>query len=149
MSVESGMALNELALAIRKTTKPSSADSHIERSETATKALKTLLISGTWEDTDFLEVIKVATVASLLIDITNCTQKIAESVHELASLANFKTVDPAVSQEKSQSGKVKLAGKIDCGQVSITVREVSPSSKESGNSQPPIPVQRVNCCVVI
>nr|CAN82473.1 hypothetical protein VITISV_030202 [Vitis vinifera] len=143
MSLESGMALNELALAVKKMTRPTSADPHIEKSETAAKTLKTLLKSGIWEDTDFLEVIKVATVASLLIDVTNCTQKIAESVHELASIAHFKSVDPTVSPEKSQLSQVKLAAKVDCPQVSITVRESSPSSKESGNSLAPTAVPRV------
>ena len=137
------MALNELALSIRKMRRPSAADPHIERSETAAKTLKTLLKSGIWEDTDFLEVIKVATVASLLTDITNCAQKIAESVHELASIVQFKSVDPTVSPEKSESSKVKLGAKVDCPQVSITVREPSPSSKENGNSQALTPVPRV------
>lgn len=149
MSMESGMALKELALAIRKMTRPTSAVPHIEKSEAAAKTFKTLLKSGVWGGgTDYLEVIKVATVASLLIDVTNCTQNISESVHELASIANFKSVNPFVSPKKSHLSQVKSTVtnsslSHDCPQVSITVRESSPSSKESGDSQAPTALPRV------
>ncbi|KAB5540707.1 hypothetical protein DKX38_013681 [Salix brachista] len=67
MSTESGKALKELALAIRTTTAPSSADTPLQ------------------------EIVPATTVISLLVDVVSCTEKIAESVYVLASLARFKS----------------------------------------------------------
>ncbi|KAF3439469.1 hypothetical protein FNV43_RR17747 [Rhamnella rubrinervis] len=125
MSMECGKALKELASAVRAMTKPSSADSHIAKSKAAAKSLRSSLQSGLWEDIDLLQVIPAVTVASLLLDVVNCTEKIVESVHELASLAHFESV----SQEESQS-------RSDCQHVVVTVTESSPLppvTPENGN----------------
>ncbi|KAL5763671.1 hypothetical protein ACOSP7_016023 [Xanthoceras sorbifolium] len=123
MSMESGKALKELAMAIKTTTQPSSADSHLENSKSATKNLKSLLKSGIWDDsTDLLAVVPVATVASLLIEIVNCTEKISESVYELASMAKFRTIEvTTVSPEKSELGPSDIV--INCPHVVITVND--------------------------
>lgn len=94
MSLESSRALKELAMSIKIMTRSSVADSHILKAKMAAKNLKNLLKTNLWENTDYLEIIPVVTVASLLVDAVNCTVKISESVHELASLARF--CDPKV-----------------------------------------------------
>ncbi|GMJ10665.1 hypothetical protein like AT1G08440 [Hibiscus trionum] len=100
MSMESGEALKELSKAIKTMVKPFAADIHIENSKSAVKNLNTLLKSGLWDDeTDLLEVVPVATVASLLIDVVGCTAKIAESVHELATMLNFEALELTVLRE--------------------------------------------------
>lgn len=132
ISLETGKALKELATSVKKMIKPSSAEAHIASSKAAAKSLRTLLKSGLWENVDLLEVIPSVTVASILLDVINCAEKIAESVHELASLAHFKspTLDPNVSPEKSKS-------KIDCLQSHHVVIAINPESAptlpENGN----------------
>ncbi|KAJ6750472.1 hypothetical protein OIU85_001048 [Salix viminalis] len=62
MSVESGKALKELALAIKTMVQPSSADSHIDKAKSSAENLKSLLKSGIWEDIDLLKVIAGVTI---------------------------------------------------------------------------------------
>lgn len=137
MSLESGKALKELASSIKRMVKPFSPDIHIESSKSAVKNLNSLLKSGLWDDheiMDLLEVVPVATVASLLIDVVNCTEQIAESVHELASMVNFKAVEPTVSPEKPETGQlqtVRSSNGSNCPSVIIVIGE---PSRENGNS---------------
>jgi hypothetical protein len=99
MSLESGKTLKELASGIRAMTQPSSAYLNISKAKIASKNLKSLLKSSFWDDdANFLAVIPAVTVASLLIDVVDCTEKIIDSVHELASLAHFQGVDLTVGQ---------------------------------------------------
>ncbi|XP_031267791.1 aluminum-activated malate transporter 2-like isoform X1 [Pistacia vera] len=138
MSLECGKALKELALAIKATSQPSSANTntHIENSKSAAKNLNSLLKSSVWEDTDFLAAVPVAAVASLLIEVVDCTEKIAESVYELASMANFKSIEATVLPEKSQIRQrddVKSPAKVDCPHVCITVNEPTPAISGNGN----------------
>ena len=100
MSLESGKALKELASAIKPMTPPSSVTPHIIKSKDAANNLKSLLRSGFCKEIDLLEVIPTVTVASLLADVVSCTEKIAESINELASLAHFRSVEPMVEAEK-------------------------------------------------
>ncbi|XVF05080.1 hypothetical protein REPUB_Repub05bG0140400 [Reevesia pubescens] len=134
MSLESGKALKELALAMKTMVKPFAADIHIENSKSAAKNLNSLLKSGLWDDEmDLLEVVSVATVASLLIDVVTCTEEIAESVHELASMVNFQAVEPTVSPEKPETGQpqiVKSSNDSNCPTVIIVIDE---PSRENGN----------------
>ena len=99
MSLESGKALKELASAIKAMTPPS-VTPHIIKSKDAANNLKSLLRSGFCKEIDLLEVIPTVTVASLLVDVVSCTEKIAESINELASLAHFQSVEPIVEAEK-------------------------------------------------
>ncbi|XP_057953203.1 aluminum-activated malate transporter 2-like [Malania oleifera] len=125
MSSETGKALMESALVLRHMTQTSSANPHVANSKTAAKNLKSLLKSGLWEEiaeSDLLAVIPAATVASLLIDVVFCTETIADSVRDLASLARFKCIDPTVSPEKSQQrdcDAAKSLSKADCAHVVI------------------------------
>ncbi|EOY33297.1 hypothetical protein QUC31_019017 [Theobroma cacao] len=136
MSSESGKALKELASAIKRMVKPISADIHIENSKSAAKNLNSLLKSGPWDDEmDLLEVVPVATVASLLIEVVSCMEEIAESVHELASMANFEGIKPTVSPEKPETGQVGVVKSSNiednCSSVIITIGE---PIRENGNS---------------
>ncbi|XWS71411.1 hypothetical protein CRYUN_Cryun03dG0135800 [Craigia yunnanensis] len=136
MSLESGKALKELAFAIKKMVKPFSADNHIENSKSAAKNLNSLLKSaGLWDDDmDLLQVVPVATVASLLIDVVTCTEKIAESVHELASIINFEAVEPTVSTEKPETGQPEIAKTSNDANCPSVIIIISEPSRENGNS---------------
>ncbi|PIN25202.1 hypothetical protein CDL12_02059 [Handroanthus impetiginosus] len=90
MSLECGHALKELAKGIKTMTRSSSSGPHIENAKIATKNLETLLQTGLWSETDLLNAIQTATVASLLIEIVSYTIKISDSVQELAFLSKFK-----------------------------------------------------------
>ncbi|KAF6158981.1 hypothetical protein GIB67_042062 [Kingdonia uniflora] len=91
ISVESGKALRELALGITTMTHTNAADEHILNANIYTEELKETLKTSVLANTSLLQVIPVTTVASLLIEITICTEKIAESVYELGRLVKFKT----------------------------------------------------------
>ncbi|KAF2302525.1 hypothetical protein GH714_037052 [Hevea brasiliensis] len=91
ISSETGKALKELASTVKTMTKSSKEDTHIANSKEAVEDLKCMLKTGLWEDALVLEIIPAAAVASLLIDIITRTEKIAESVQELALLAHFKS----------------------------------------------------------
>ncbi|XP_050369879.1 aluminum-activated malate transporter 2-like [Argentina anserina] len=130
LSLESGKALRALASDFRTMTKSPSADPHIANAKAAAKSLKSLLKSGLWEDIDPLEVVPAATVGSLLLDVVNCTEKIAESVYELGSLANFATVEASVSPERSHE-LIKICSegqnhKMDCPHIVIKISESPP-----------------------
>lgn len=91
LSSESGRALKELAWAIQTMTRPSSPSPHMTSLKTASKELKILLKSDFSNEYDNLvQVIPIATVASLLIDTVVSVENIAEAVNELSSMANFK-----------------------------------------------------------
>ena len=94
---ESGKALRELASAVKKLTQPTSVNAHIEKSKMATENLKSMLNSRLLEDANLQEVMQSAAVALILIDVVPCIMKIADAVHNLASLANFKAAATRVS----------------------------------------------------
>ncbi|KAL0436258.1 UNVERIFIED_CONTAM: Aluminum-activated malate transporter 2 [Sesamum radiatum] len=93
MSSECSVALRELAVGIKTMTCSLSADPHLLNAKTAAKKLKSSLKTNLWPDSDLLEIVPAVTVASLLIEIVSCTVKIADAVHELASLSKFKIPD--------------------------------------------------------
>ncbi|KAL6341825.1 hypothetical protein AAG906_038069 [Vitis piasezkii] len=102
MTRESGKALKELAATIRTMTRSTSMDFHIENSKGAAKNLMSLLETGVLEDgTTLLEIIPAVAVASTVMDIVTCTERISDAVKELASLAHFKsTISPVVTPEE-------------------------------------------------
>ncbi|KAG5556448.1 hypothetical protein RHGRI_006896 [Rhododendron griersonianum] len=100
MSLESGKALKELALAIKTFAPPSSVDVYIESSKRAMDELKTVLEAVSRKGDDLLGMIPSLNVSSILTDIVKCVEKIDESIHELSRQAQFKnavvgTVSPA------------------------------------------------------
>ncbi|KAG7961512.1 hypothetical protein I3843_09G020900 [Carya illinoinensis] len=133
MSSESSKALQALATAIKTMTDPSAANSHVEMSKTAINELEIALKADSivLENADLLAIIPIASVTSMLIEITRCVEKICESVHELSCLAHFKSVvEPSVSPEKPQllhRGRIKplLDGDSSTDHVTITVPATS------------------------
>ncbi|XAR64759.1 hypothetical protein NMG60_11008573, partial [Bertholletia excelsa] len=102
MSSESGKALKELALAIKTTTHPSSADVHIHKTRAAADELKTALSSSSADRAHLLEIIPALAATSILSDIVQCVEQISESVHELSAQAHFKkAVEATVSPQKT------------------------------------------------
>ena len=99
MSEETGKALKEIAVSIQKMIPPSAAYPHIAQSKIAAMNLKSMLKSGLWEGTNLFEAIPVVTVASLLVDVVSCTERLAESIQELSTLAKFKNMNSIVSAE--------------------------------------------------
>ncbi|KAK6126503.1 hypothetical protein DH2020_039737 [Rehmannia glutinosa] len=96
MSTESGKALKELSLAIKKMTCPSSSSSssssssaHTQNYRAATDDLKNILQNSS-SKADLQEIMPLLVIASVLIDITSFVDKIALSVHELSQKACFK-----------------------------------------------------------
>lgn len=101
---ESAETIKQLSILLKTMTNDgsSSINNHRESCKAAAKSLESLL--GTIQrndEGDLPSLISVATVASLLIDVTECLDKIAESVDELAALARFKSADrPLVVSSK-------------------------------------------------
>lgn len=127
MSVESGKALRQLVSSIREMTQPTQAEIHTHKSKAAAKKLKASLRSSSlWENCDLLTLIPAATVGSLLIDVVDCTEKIAEAVQELACLAHFKSSKVGVvALEKSEAAvqreKEKVQPNIGISFVTIPI----------------------------
>ncbi|KAF2620353.1 hypothetical protein F2Q68_00040510 [Brassica cretica] len=109
MSMESGKALKEASISLKKMMKSSSYDIHIINSQSACKALSTLLKSGILNDVEPLQMVSLLTTVSLLNDIVHLTEKISESVRELASAASFKN--------KMKPTEPTAEGKAECNSV--------------------------------
>lgn len=138
MSLECGKALKELSSAVRTMSQQSSADRHVSNSKAAAGNLESVLRSGFFEDADdLLAVIPAATVASLLIDVVCCTERISDAVNELASVANFESVKPtAVSPEQSLLEGVKPVSEIECPHVVVRVGGPTSGSPENYRPEP-------------
>ncbi|OMP04184.1 Aluminum-activated malate transporter [Corchorus olitorius] len=101
VSQECSKALKEMALVLRKMIKTRSTTLHIASTKAAAEELKNLMKPNIWEKADLLEIIPAASVASLLIEIIECIQKIDEAVYELAKVASFRSRDSVVSPGRS------------------------------------------------
>ncbi|PHT36919.1 Aluminum-activated malate transporter 8 [Capsicum baccatum] len=94
MSIESSKLLKELSTSIKTMTQPSSSSAtHLHHSKAAVDDFKiiltttqTLLYSN---KLDLLQIFPAITVASILIDVINCLEKILEAVEELSVQAHF------------------------------------------------------------
>ncbi|ANM65310.1 unnamed protein product [Arabidopsis thaliana] len=105
MSREVGEALKAIAKSI-KTMRNDSAcvNAHIDNSKKAIKNLK-IALKSSYPETykDLLEIIPGVTMASILIEVVNCVEKIYEAVEEFSGLAHFKeTLDSKLSAEIGQ-----------------------------------------------
>jgi hypothetical protein len=132
MSSELGKALKELALAIKRMTPPSSASSHLVKSKNAAKNLKFLLYSDLCSGINLLEVVPAVTVTSLLFEVISCTEKIAEAIHELASLAQFENVE----QEKPklpEQGEMQQGANMDVHHHVVTIDQPPPGKPHNGS----------------
>ncbi|KAL1557582.1 aluminum-activated malate transporter 2-like [Salvia divinorum] len=112
ISSECGLALTDVAIGLRTMTCPLASEKHITDAKASAKALKALLKTRLWHDTEFLDIVPVVTVASLLIEIVTCTAKIADSVEVLATKAKFKKPDPGMNRQASRE-KVKRSPSIE------------------------------------
>ena len=86
--------LRELASAVKKNERTKSNISYCQH-----RCNKFILNINTYhlENANLQEIIPFAEVALTLIDVVPCIVKIADAVHELASLAHFKTPATRVS----------------------------------------------------
>ncbi|KAI4382221.1 hypothetical protein MLD38_008210 [Melastoma candidum] len=107
VSTESAKTIKHLSNSLKTMTDSSSSlNIHRESCKAAAKSLGSLLKTTHWNDeADLPSLISVATVASLLIDIAEFLEKIAESVDELATLARFKSADSPVVVTPSKKGR--------------------------------------------
>lgn len=92
-----------MASTFRKMVRTRSAIVHIDSSKEAAEELKTLLRTNLWEEADLLEIIPAASVASLLLEIIECIEKISEAVNELAKAAAFRNGNATVLPEQPDS----------------------------------------------
>ncbi|XP_057523820.1 aluminum-activated malate transporter 8-like [Amaranthus tricolor] len=99
MSIESSKALRAMSSSIENMVQPNQVDVYVENSKQAANELQNILKSMINGSENLITLIPDATVASILINITDCVEKISKSVHELAKLAHFKDVEPTVSPE--------------------------------------------------
>ncbi|KAM6576622.1 hypothetical protein CsatB_028459 [Cannabis sativa] len=157
ISLESGKALKELAKSVREMTKiPSSSVGdddndigHIASSKAAAKCLRSLFKSGVLENIDLLEAIPCVTVASLLLDVVNCTDKIADSVHELASLAQFTTTttndhpmnNVCVSPQKTNNSNIDHSSSTSSSQSQHVVITINNNTQSAPAAPIPTLVQ--------
>lgn len=103
ISSESGKALKEAASSINMMTQTNSTDSHITNSKAAAENLKSLVQTSLWEEVNLLDVMPASAVASLLLEVVEWTEKIVEAVHELGSLASFKSMGPEPRRAQVQA----------------------------------------------
>lgn len=112
LSSELGKVLKEVSLGLKKTKKTATAKTQLRETKKAAHELKMLLQeTSLWEKFNLLDVLPAATVASILIDIVDCVENIIEEVHELASMADFKSMDSAVCPE-NQLSQIIVVGEV-------------------------------------
>ncbi|XP_021771229.1 aluminum-activated malate transporter 8-like [Chenopodium quinoa] len=103
MSIELSKALRAMASSIEKMAHPKQVVMHIENSKQAAKELENVLKTMLYGPEDIIALVPDATVASILVNITTCVEKISEAVHELAKVAHFKEkVEATVSPEPAK-----------------------------------------------
>lgn len=124
---------------------------HISNAKGAIESLNSLLKPNPSEGVDLLEIVAVATVASLLTDVVISIERISEAIDELASLAHFKsTVQSNMTTEVTtllpllREGTLKRFFSRDKLLHNIRVHESSTCSpKEKGASSIAVIVQSV------
>ncbi|KAK1558364.1 hypothetical protein Q3G72_001485 [Acer saccharum] len=99
MSSESGKVRKALASAIKTMSDStfSSANAYVESSKNAANDLNIALESATLNNVDMQAIMSSATVASILIEVVSCVEKISEAVHELSNLAQSNKIKEAMS----------------------------------------------------
>ncbi|KAK7261168.1 hypothetical protein RIF29_27473 [Crotalaria pallida] len=120
ISSECGKALKESSMIIRQMTKSSMPNQHVSNAKIAIESLKSILRTNPWEGADFLDIIAISAMTSLLIDVVNCIDKICEAVDELASLAKF------VPSQLLHRGTVQPISLHDDSVHVITIDEIAP-----------------------
>ncbi|XP_021627346.1 aluminum-activated malate transporter 8-like [Manihot esculenta] len=95
---------------------------HIGKSKTAAENLKSLFKTGVWKEADLLEIAPATAVASLLLEVVQCSERIADAVQELANLAGFRSVESSGSLQQFQ-GSSQQVHSIDLQNHEITIGE--------------------------
>ncbi|KMT16365.1 hypothetical protein BVRB_3g055110 [Beta vulgaris subsp. vulgaris] len=142
ISLESSKTLKKLGSCLKAMTHPScSVNAHIVSSKAAVKILKTFLKSSSLynQHSELLQIIPIATLASLLIDIVDCTEKIAEFTYDLATLARFQVAKesnnleekPIRSNINQLDQGVNQVSQVDCPQIVISVAELTLMTSKS------------------
>ncbi|KAM0940422.1 putative aluminum-activated malate transporter [Dioscorea sansibarensis] len=111
MSSESAKALLDLAGSIRTMTAPTSARQHMAAASAAAEKLNALLSVGGL----VAEIVHMATIGAILVEVVSCEHEIVGTVEELARLAGFKRAK-AVNE-----APVKPGDEEQCPHVVITV----------------------------
>ncbi|MED6125697.1 hypothetical protein PIB30_071099 [Stylosanthes scabra] len=98
--LESGKALKELSSSIKSMNCLSKTNykAHIGNAKGAIESLNSFLKSNLSEINNLLEIVAIATMASLLMDVVISIERISVQVDELASLAHFKSHDDVQDQ---------------------------------------------------
>lgn len=148
MSSEAGKAMKEMSNSLKKMTKPSSSNLHVQNARSAIKSLTNLLDSGILKEVEPQEMISLLTAVSLLIDIINLTEKILESLHELASAAKFKNKIELTS-EKPNAKSIVCVQPTKCHDDHVvTIFEDDDTSKNNNRSnEVPIHEEHETKCV--
>lgn len=90
MSLASGKALKGLSVAVKGMITPVLAVPHIKSAKAATSELNSMLEIALLEESSVLGILRMATIASLLVEIVGHVEELAEAVEELAVKAEFK-----------------------------------------------------------
>lgn len=99
VSLECGKALKEIASDF-KVMKRSNTSAYIEKLNAAAEDLNLLLRTNMWEGAALVDVVPVASIASILLEAARITEKISDAINELASMAPFKDSEPTVSTDQ-------------------------------------------------
>ncbi|KAL3642740.1 hypothetical protein CASFOL_013555 [Castilleja foliolosa] len=122
MSIESSKALKELSNATRNMRFPSSAvETHIRNSKVAAEELEANIITLgnlSLPEHNLQETMQLFLVASALIDIIKCIEKISISVNELAKKAHFKKSNSTHEENSNPLGDIN--GKKGCTIVPVS-----------------------------
>ncbi|XP_050382796.1 aluminum-activated malate transporter 8 [Argentina anserina] len=148
MSTESGKALKAVGTAIKTMKNPKSACQHLENSKNAVEELRIALKAASLEDADILAIIPAATIATILVEIVACVEKISMSVYELSQLADFRDVSPEIKPQLLHKGiinPVLLDDGDDSSHVVITVdHEMNTGSQENDKNSHQAPPEGPN-----
>uniref|UniRef100_A0A9I9D9B0 Uncharacterized protein n=1 Tax=Cucumis melo TaxID=3656 RepID=A0A9I9D9B0_CUCME len=89
LCIESGKALNSIAMAIRDIIPPAMAKSHMEKAKENAEELMSLLRNSHFNGD--MKMVSTTALIYLLIGCLSCVEKIVDSVNDLVSLARPKT----------------------------------------------------------
>ncbi|KAL5787003.1 hypothetical protein ACOSP7_003952 [Xanthoceras sorbifolium] len=136
---------------------PFPANAYVESSNSAANDLKIALESASLKNiVDIQAILPSATVASILIEIVSCVEKISEALHELSNLAHFKKKEATVTLDDHAKpphnllhrGSVNPVLDGESNRVVITINETTdspenenPSTKSGGST-----TSSVNIC---
>ncbi|XP_060195378.1 aluminum-activated malate transporter 8-like [Lycium barbarum] len=106
MIKESSNALKDLAFSIKTRTQPSSStaqpDPYIAKFAISDLRSTLVITTKTFSEAETIDFITTMSVASILIDVITCVDKISEAVEELSIKARFKKEEKKEEEEKEE-----------------------------------------------